>query len=351
MQSQVLVTWFFLGVLASASAIRLRNGTFNATAHASFRANSTQPPTFQAYYQTHAGRGMWKWATALDAYQVHMSPFVNRPCNLLEIGVQSGGSINMYHAVLPDCHYYGMDVNRNCVQFTDPATTIFIGDQASVPAWSHFFTNVASNLDIVIDDGGHQAHQMLTTIQQVLPHMSPGGFFFTEDIHGQNDDYLGKFFHPAAHQIAWHASQGRVTSVHLYPFMLGVQIAGGVEAPPPPAAAQVQSLEALVASLPQHLGAAVELRNPAWQPFSETALQQIFSTFYDMHGGHVREEPPECHDTMLSNCDMIATNTPQQNMVKAVRIYADSVRVETHATAPIIVAHRRGQTWIPYNGP
>jgi len=89
-----------------------------------------------------------------------------------------------------------------------------------------------------------QAHQMLTTIQQVLPHMNSGGFFLTEDIHGQNDDYLSKFFHPAADQIAWQASSSRVSSVHLYPFVLGVQITGGSEITPPAPAATVLTLEA-----------------------------------------------------------------------------------------------------------
>jgi len=333
----------------SADALRLGNGT--SVGHVAVQNSTKQSPTFQAYYETHAGRGMWKWSQALDAYQLHFGPHVAQPGTILEIGVQSGGSILMYHAVMPQFHYYGMDVNKNCVNFQDATSTIYIGDQASVPAWADFFANVQPQLDIVIDDGGHQAHQMLTTIQQVLPHMNAGGVFLTEDIHGQNDDYLSKFFHPAADQIAWQASTSRVMSVHLYPFVLAVQITGGTDVTMPAPVVSVLTLEELVSAIPQHLGAAVELRNPAWQCHTADALKNIFSSFYEMHGGHVREEPLECHNTMLSDCAMIVENTPQQNLIKSVHVFPDHIVVQTQPAAPVIAAHRKGTEWIPYNGP
>jgi len=333
----------------SVDALRLGNGT--SVGHVVVQNKTKQSPTFQAYYETHAGRGMWKWGQALDAYQAHFGPHIGQPGNMLEIGVQSGGSILMYHAVLPQFHYYGMDINRNCVNFQDATSTIYIGDQASVPAWADFFANIQPHLDIVIDDGGHQAHQMLTTIQQVLPHMNSGGFFLTEDIHGQNDDYLSKFFHPAADQIAWQASSSRITSVHLYPFVLGVQITGGSEITPPAPAVTVQTLEELVTAIPQHPGVAVELSNPNWPCHTADALKNIFSTFYEMHGGHVREEPAACHETMLDQCSMIVENTNQQNLIKAVHIFPTRVVVETQPSVPVIAAHRKGTEWIAYNGP
>jgi len=46
------------------------------------------------------------------------------------------------------------------VNFQDATSTIYIGDQASVPAWAGFFANIQPHLDIVIDDGGHQANEL-----------------------------------------------------------------------------------------------------------------------------------------------------------------------------------------------
>jgi len=354
-----------------ALGLKLLEASTNVSSHGAFRvlastssnttlhgASATEqaPVSFQSYYESYAGgRGMWKWNVALDAYQKHMGVFAARPsCSLMEIGVQSGGSIGMYHAVLPHCHYYGMDVNRNCANFQDATSTIFIGDQASIPAWSFFFANIVPKLDIVIDDGGHMAHQMTTTIGQVLPHMADGGFFVTEDIHGQNDDYDSKFFAPSAKVIALQAGQRRIASVHLYPFMLGVKIFSPLALPQgmPPVTHVVDTVEALVASLPQHLGGTVQLVNKAWGSFfAETTLKNFFTAFYGLHGGVVREEPLHCHDTTKSQCAMIVQNTGLQNLVKVVNIFSSSLTVEVHAAPPPIFAARKGSEWIPYVGP
>lgn len=285
-----------------------------------------------------------------------------RPTKMLEIGVQSGGSINMYHAVLPQTYYYGMDINKNCVQFNDARTTIYLGDQASVPGWTHFFAAITPDLDICIDDGGHQAHQMLATIQQVLPHMKSGSFFLTEDIHTVNDHSMGPyntgFFQPAAHTLGnfWSHQGATLQSVHLYPFVLGVQMSPGPGQTawmPPPATTQVDSIPALLTALPLNLGGVVKLWNGAWGPFfTPVALTNFFNTFYDLYGGVVREEPNPCHGNQVSNqCAMIATNTNLQNLVKGVHIYADHALVEVQAAPPSISAYRKGDLWIAYNGP
>lgn len=333
-----------------------------------------QALTFQTYYAQHTGRGIWKWNVALDAYQRHFQQFAAKPGKMLEIGVQSGGSIHMYQAVLPQVHYYGMDINRNCLNFHDARSTIYLGDQASIPTWTHFFQAVTPDLDICIDDGGHQAHQMLTTIQQVLPRMNPGGFFLTEDIHGVNMDYLTKFFQPAAQTISGFTSErgASLQSVHMYPFVFGVQLrpAVGQHAWMAPAAtANVSSLPELMAALPTHLGGVVKIVNTTWGSFFGLhVLPWFFNTFYGLYGGVVQEEPPrclectyalglrkeplDCKETNDANqCEMLATNTHLQKLVKAVHIYQDHALVEVHMSPPHIAAYRKGDVWIPYNGP
>lgn len=328
----------------------------NETAARSNETISTFPAVYDSYSD---GRGVWKWNTYLQLYQRHFAMLANRPLRLLEIGVQSGGSINLFKAVLgSQCHYYGMDINTNCRQFQDATTTIYIGDQASIPAWTHFFSNFTARLDIVIDDGGHQAHQMLTTLQQVLPHLSPGGILATEDIHGVNDDYLSKFFLPAADFLGQNAAN--LLSVHIYPFVLLAQKIGGtpyyhsevyhsIAAP----VQIVQTFEELSAAMPLHLGKTVALQNPAWPLlFTAPILRALFTHFYDLHGGTVTEQPPHCHDDSTSaNCTMIASNTAMQNLIEGVHIYPKFVLVEVAASMPSIFAKRKGTVWIPYAGP
>jgi cephalosporin hydroxylase len=333
------------GLLASVDAASLR------------KHNATATPTFEQYYSGHEGRGMWKWNVALDAYQRHFGQFANKESKMLEIGVQSGGSILMYKQVLPKTLYYGMDINKNCADFEDETTKIFLGDQADVPSWQRFFESPqTASLDMCIDDGGHQAFQMLATLQQVLPRMNKGGVFLTEDIHGQNEDYLTRFFYPAADFMSAQLSfnGAKMESVHLYPFILAVQMEGGPAPWPKPAeiAITVDSFPGLIDAIPKHLGKVVHIANKDWKSlFGPDALKNFFGTFYDMYGGQVREEPAHCHNTMANICTMIATNTRYQSLIKGVHIYAEEAFVEVHAAPPVIDAVRRGSKWIPYNGP
>jgi len=44
-------------------------------------------------------------------------------------------------------------------------------------------------VDIVIDDGGHLPEQQLVTLEELLPHVRPGGVYFCEDIHYNFNDF------------------------------------------------------------------------------------------------------------------------------------------------------------------
>lgn len=342
---------------AGANASTGANSSKGANASTSSLANVT----FPGYYEKHdkSGRGMWKWDQYLQVYQRHFAYFAGQAVDVLEIGVQSGGSINMFESVLGSkCHYYGMDVNKNCMKFNDTTTTIFIGDQGDGLTWTRFFKTVVGTLDVVVDDGGHMAYQMLTTLKEVLPHLKVGGSLATEDIHGQNDDYLSKFLHPAADYIgAFQAGGGSLASVHIYPFLLLVQKAGGHEkdifASVAPPATTVDSIPALMTALPSHQGKTVALANPAWPSFiSSDSLRNLFATFYDLFTGVVTQHPAQCHNRDdTTDCTMRVQNSAQQNMISGVHISPSVVLVELVASPPTIFAVRKGSQWIPYNGP
>merc|ERR1719159_1413126 len=98
--------------------------------------------TFPGFYNSHTtGRGIWKWSNSLDVYQRHFAPMAGQAgLSLGEVGVQSGGSILMWKAVLgAQLKVYGFDINPNCKQFADATTTITIGDQGDVKMWESFF--------------------------------------------------------------------------------------------------------------------------------------------------------------------------------------------------------------------
>ncbi len=137
-----------------------------------------------------------------------------------------------------NAHIYGVDIQPECLAYESDRVEVFIGDQGDRKFWQEFRTKVP-RLDIVIDDGSHVPEHQRITLEELLPHLRPGGVFLTEDMHG-NWVYgamnpFASYVHGLAHQLnamsateaidgnlgyscAAQAFQSAVNSVHLYPF-------------------------------------------------------------------------------------------------------------------------------------
>jgi len=344
-------------VLAVRHAHGNRSTASNVLASQRSQGNTSKGPTFVGWYDAYSsGRGIWKWKNALEAYQTHFERYQTEATkfSIIEIGVQSGGSIDMFKAVLgANCHYYGCDINPKCTNFADAAATITIMDQGDANHWLNFYATVVPTVDMIVDDGGHQPHQMLTTLQQSFAHINPGGVHLVEDIHGQNGDYDTNFFGPAGDFLGAYIEE--VGSVHLYPFVLVVQKVGGSYVRPAAIApaATFDTVEGLVAAMPSHLGKVLQLKNTAWPPLTGAlGLKALFTAFYELHGGQVTPYPANCFDDTVStpDCTMYVSNTALQSLVTKVDIFNDYCQVFVAAAPPQILATRKGTDWIPYEG-
>jgi len=108
---------------------------------------------------------------------------------VLEIGIYSGGSLLMWKEYFGEnAKIYGVDIHESCRAFEDERTKVFIGDQADRSFWADV-KKTAPFIDIVIDDGGHLPEQQLVTLEELLPHVRPGGVYFCEDIHHNFNDF------------------------------------------------------------------------------------------------------------------------------------------------------------------
>jgi len=350
-----------LGMVLAANAIEFRRkGNRTGTSAAQNQlpqelAVPTGAKTFKSFYDNHAlGRGIWKWGNALVAYQRHFGAFMGHPVDIAEVGVQSGGSLLMWQDVFgPSCHCYGLDINPQCLKFKDAKTTITIGDQGDMHMWQSFFAHTTKSLDILVDDGGHEPHQMLVTLSQVFPNLNNGGFISIEDIHGLN--YVESFFKPAAAFIAQSHAQGQVASVHIYPFVLIVHKAG-VSTKLPPAelsfsgsTVTVDNFNAMWQAIQTHKGGHVILENVGWGPFlTEQGLINFFSLFGRLHEGKWSDFPVGCSTTAAPVCTNTVQNSDLQNAITGVHVYPTRLVVEVAAAPPVINAVRRGTEWMKY---
>jgi hypothetical protein len=144
-----------------------------------------------AYFESHReGRGVFKWRHYFDIYHRHLQKFINSDVHLAEIGVLSGGSLEMWRAYLgPKCHVTGIDIHEGCRALEGPGTSIHIGDQADRSFWKSFRER-SRPVDILIDDGGHTPEQQIVTLEEVLPFLRPGGVFVCEDVHGVRNPFI-----------------------------------------------------------------------------------------------------------------------------------------------------------------
>jgi cephalosporin hydroxylase len=349
------ILFLVLSVLV-ADALLLRNAT-PASAVNLVAANATHKGvTFGDFYASYgAGRGIWKWSNALDAYQRHFGMWAGQPVSIAEVGVQSGGSINLWKGVLGAATtVHGIDINTNCEKFADATTTITIGDQADVNMWHSFFTDVApNNLDVLIDDGGHEPHQMLVTLEQVYPHTKPGGYVMIEDIHGQN--YIKSFFTPAANFLGAQAVMGSLGSVHVYPFLLAVQKKGPHPAFPATELAfagssvTVDNFDSMWKEVPNHRGGHIILENPTWGPFlTAPGMTNFFSLFAGLHDFGQYDSPAGCATSTAPQCTAAIQNSQMQAQITGIHVYPTRLVVEVAGSQVTIQAVRKGTEWIGY---
>lgn len=181
------------------------------------------------------GAGVWKWLHYFEPYHRHLHKFIGRPVVVVEVGVYSGGSMPMWrHYFGEDCRIHGVDIQEECKVYEDSHTTIHIGDQADRAFWKQFRKSVPV-VDVLIDDGGHQPEQQMVTLEEMLPHLRPGGIYICEDVHGFGNEFA-LFAHALANElnaVDWVLQQelastpapfqAAIHSVHMYPFMVVVE--------------------------------------------------------------------------------------------------------------------------------
>jgi hypothetical protein len=194
------------------------------------------------YFESHtSGDGITKWSHYFDVYHRHFAKFVGTPVRILEIGVYSGGSLEMWREYFgAECTVYGVDIEPSCAQYARDGVEIFIGDQADPNFWARFRSRVPE-LDIVVDDGGHETEQQVVSLEALLPHLRPGGVYLCEDVTGFANPFhaysagLAENLHertPMAPGVIRRSGfQRLVDSIHVYPYVTVLERAP--KCPPP----------------------------------------------------------------------------------------------------------------------
>jgi len=160
---------------SSAKAVRVRKLT----------VAKPRSETLRTLHGTHAGKASDKWAIYLDAYQEALSEFRDKPIRLLEIGVQNGGSLEIWQKFFPKAELVlGCDVDTACAElkFDDNKIAIVIGDADTQEAEQQILSHTGE-LDIIIDDGSHSSSSVIGSFARYFPRLAEGGIYIAEDMH------------------------------------------------------------------------------------------------------------------------------------------------------------------------
>lgn len=110
-------------------------------------------------------------------YEMHL-PNRDEKFNLLEIGIFDGGSLRMWQEYFYNATIYGVDIDPDTI-FQDERISTFCGDASSDSFWNSIDL---PEFTVIIDDGSHQAGDIVKTHSILWPRLLKGGFYVIEDL-------------------------------------------------------------------------------------------------------------------------------------------------------------------------
>ena len=150
-------------------------------------------------YESHVGKVSDKWEIYLDEYDRILKEYRDQPVNILEIGIQNGGSLEIWNRYFNDAkNIIGCDINPDCAKLTyaDPRIRVIVGDANTNDTYSSIIAE-ASSFDIVIEDGSHLSGDIIKSFCLYFPVLKEGGTFIVEDLHCSYwSAFEGGLFHP-----------------------------------------------------------------------------------------------------------------------------------------------------------
>lgn len=141
--------------------------------------------TLQELYFSHKGYSSDKWNIYLDVYDRVFESFKNYPVRLLEIGVQNGGSLDIWGKFFDQAKIIvGCDINEKCntLEYLHKPIKVIIGDINDLRTLKSIKSE-STSYDIIIDDGSHTSSDIVTSFWRLFPLLELGGIYVIEDLH------------------------------------------------------------------------------------------------------------------------------------------------------------------------
>ena len=124
----------------------------------------------------------------LPYYWLHFRDIRLDVKRVLEIGVETGRSLQMWEEFFPNAVVYGVDIRPECKNHEGGRRRVRIGDQSD-PAFLRALVEEAGAFDVIIDDGSHRIDHQLASFGVLFPALTEHGIYVMEDTGGCVDDF------------------------------------------------------------------------------------------------------------------------------------------------------------------
>lgn len=154
-----------------------------------------EPPSLLQLYREYDEAHLFDhWEEYAPHYDVHLRKLFEKipetkEFRMLEIGVQSGGSVRVWKNYFSDRKFYyvGMDIDPACKRSEVPSENIFveIGDQSD-PRTLKKICREHGPFDFIVDDGGHKYEQIKASLDTLFPSdecLNHDSLYGIEDLH------------------------------------------------------------------------------------------------------------------------------------------------------------------------
>jgi O-antigen biosynthesis protein len=156
-------------------------------------------PSLRDLFVAHSGKVSDKWDIYISEYDRLFQPYRDQPVRLLEIGIQNGGSLEVWSKFFAKAiKLVGCDIDPACAQlkFDDSKISVVVANANSDEAEQEVLS-LSPSFDIIIDDGSHQSGDIVRSFVRYFSHIKVDGLFIAEDLHCSYwQDFEGGIYEP-----------------------------------------------------------------------------------------------------------------------------------------------------------
>ena len=129
-------------------------------------------------------------------YEYLFSAYKYKAQSILEIGFDSGASLQVYSEYFVNATIYGIDIEDNCLTNikTNNRIHMVFGDATDISIINHF----DKMYDIIIEDGSHTLNHQICHFKDYSDFVLPDGCYIIEDVHEVNMSALKLELEPLA---------------------------------------------------------------------------------------------------------------------------------------------------------